>query len=70
MKLLAIDGNSVFNRAFYGVKLLSTKNGVFTNAIFGFLNILFKVSDEVKPDAVAIAFDVKAPTFRHQMYNQ
>ena len=70
MKLLAIDGNSVFNRAFYGVKLLSTKNGVFTNAIFGFLNILFKVTDEVSPDAVAIAFDVKAPTFRHKMYDQ
>ncbi len=69
MKLLAIDGNSVFNRAFYGIKLLSTKNGVFTNAIFGFLNILFRVSDEVKPDAVAIAFDLKAPTFRHKMYD-
>lgn len=70
MKFLVIDGNSVFNRAFYGIKLLSTSEGIFTNAIYGFLNILFSVSDEVRPDATAITFDVKAPTFRHEYYSQ
>ena len=70
MKLLAIDGNSIVNRAFYGVKLLSTKDGkYYTNAIFGFLNILLKLTSEVTPDAVAVAFDVKEPTFRHKMYD-
>ncbi len=57
MKLLAIDGNSIINRAFYGIKLLSTKDGTFTNGIYGFLNILFKLLDDVNPDAVAAAFD-------------
>ncbi len=66
MKLLAIDGNSILNRAFYGIKLLSNKKGVFTNAIFGFMNIYMKNFDDVKPDAVAVAFDLKAPTFRHK----
>ena len=70
MKFLVIDGNSVFNRAFYGIKLLSTSEGIFTNAIYGFLNILFSISDEVKPDATAITFDVKAPTFRHEYYSE
>ena len=70
MKLLALDGNSIVNRAFYGVKLLSTKDGkYYTNAIFGFLNILLKLTADVKPDAVAVAFDVKQPTFRHKMYD-
>ncbi len=69
MKLLALDGNSILNRAFYGIKLLSTKDGRFTNGIYGFMNILLKLTEEVTPDAVAIAFDVKAPTFRHQMYS-
>ncbi|WP_040195765.1 DNA polymerase I [Candidatus Soleaferrea massiliensis] len=68
MKLLAIDGNSIFNRAFYGIRMLSNKNGVYTNAIYGFLNILMKLSNEVQPDAVAVAFDLKAPTFRHKQY--
>lgn len=69
MKLLALDGNSILNRAFYGIKLLTTKDGSkFTNGIYGFLNIFLKLRDEVSPDAVAIAFDVKAPTFRHEMY--
>ena len=68
MKLLAIDGNSILNRAYYGVKALTTKNGEFTNGIYGFLNILLKLTDEVKPDAVACAFDLRAPTFRHKMY--
>lgn len=66
MRLLAIDGNSILNRAFYGIKLLSNKQGVFTNAIFGFMNIYFKNFDEIKPDCVAVAFDLSAPTFRHK----
>ncbi len=69
MKLLVLDGNSIVNRAFYGIKLLTTKNGDYTNAIYGFLNILLKLEDMSKPDAVAIAFDVHAPTFRHKMYD-
>lgn len=69
MKLLALDGNSIVNRAFYGVKLLTTKDGkYYTNAIYGFMNILLKLKSDVNPDAVAVAFDVKAPTFRHEMY--
>ena len=69
MKILAIDGNSILNRAFYGIRALSTKDGRFTNGIYGFLTILMKLRDEVKPDGVAIAFDLKAPTFRHKMYD-
>ena len=70
MKLLALDGNSIVNRAFYGVKLLATKDGShFTNAIYGFMNILLKLEADVKPDCIAVAFDVKAPTFRHEMYD-
>lgn len=69
MKLLALDGNSIVNRAFYGVKALTTKNGDFTNAIFGFLMILRKMLDEVHPDYVAVAFDLPQPTFRHQLYD-
>ena len=69
MKLMAIDGNSIVNRAFYGVSQnLSTRDGLPTNAIFGFLNILFKLLDEEKPEALAVTFDLKAPTFRHQAY--
>ena len=67
-KLLAVDGNSIINRAFYGVRLLSTRDGVFTNAVFGFAQIMLKMLDDVKPDAVAVAFDLKEPTFRHKMY--
>lgn len=69
MKVLAIDGNSILNRAFYGIKALSTKDGRFTNGIYGFLTVLMKLCDEVKPDGVAVAFDLKAPTFRHKMYD-
>ncbi len=70
MKLLALDGNSIVNRAFYGVKLLATKDGShFTNAIYGFMNILLKLEADVKPDCITVAFDVKAPTFRHEMYD-
>jgi DNA polymerase-1 len=66
MKLLAIDGNSILNRAFYGIKLLSNKKGQFTNAIFGFMNIYLRNIGDVKPDAVAVAFDLRSPTFRHK----
>lgn len=69
MKLLILDGNSVINRAFYGIKLLSTKNGDYTNAVFGFLNMMKKFEDMCNPDAIAVAFDVHAPTFRHKMYD-
>ncbi len=69
MKLLVIDGNSIVNRAFYGIKLLTTKSGEYTNAIYGFLNILLKLKDLCAPDAIAVAFDVHAPTFRHRMYD-
>lgn len=70
MKLLALDGNSIINRAFYGIKLLTTKNGIYTNAIFGFLTMLRKLEEEVNPDTVAIAFDLPKPTFRHEIYDK
>lgn len=70
MRLLVIDGNSIVNRAYYGIRLLSTKSGYYTNAIYGFLNILLKLRDSCNPDAVAVAFDVHAPTFRHKMYDE
>ena len=69
MKLLVIDGNSILNRAYYGVRLLSTKDGRFTNGIYGFLNIFLSLLSTYEPDSVAIAFDLKAPTFRHKMYS-
>ena len=69
MKLMVIDGNSIVNRAFYGVSQnLTTRDGLPTNAIFGFLNILFKLLDEEQPEGLAVAFDRKAPTFRHLAY--
>ncbi len=68
MKLLVIDGNSILNRAYYGVRLLSTKDGRFTNGIYGFLNIFLSLLSNYEPEGVAIAFDLKAPTFRHKMY--
>ncbi len=69
MKLLAVDSNSLLNRAYYGVRPLTTREGLFTNGIYGFLNILFKICDEVSPDAVVFAFDLKAPTFRHKLFD-
>lgn len=69
MRLLALDGNSIINRAYYGIRLLSNKEGIYTNAILGFLNILMKIEEEVQPDAVAVAFDMKGPTFRHEMFD-
>ena len=68
MKLLVLDGNSIVNRAFYGIKLLTTKDGRYTNAIYGFLNILSRLLADEQPDEIAIAFDQKAPTFRHKLY--
>ena len=69
MKLLVIDGNSIINRAFYGIRLLSNKKGIFTNAVTGFLNIYLKLIAAYKPDGAAAAFDLKAPTFRHKAYD-
>ncbi|MCL1822814.1 MAG: DNA polymerase I [Oscillospiraceae bacterium] len=68
MKLLVIDGNSIANRAFYGIRPLSNKKGVFTHATTGFLNIYLKLMKQFNPDAVAVAFDVKKPTFRAELY--
>lgn len=67
-KLLILDSNSILNRAFYGVRYLSSKDGTPTNAIYGFLNILLKLIKEQEPDYICAAFDVKAPTFRHKQY--
>ena len=69
MKLLCIDGNSILNRAFYGIKLLATHDGRHTNAIQGFMNILIRLMNDHAPDAVAVAFDMRAKTFRHKMYD-
>ena len=69
MKLLILDGNSVINRAFFGVKPLTTREGLYTHAIFGFLNILERMEKEEQPEAVCVAFDLHGPTFRHEMYD-
>lgn len=69
-KLVLIDGHSILNRAFYGVPNLTNSEGLHTNAVYGFLNILFKLLDEEKPQYLAVAFDLKAPTFRHTMYEE
>ena len=69
-KIVLIDGHSILNRAYYGVPDLTNSEGLHTNAIYGFLNIMFKILDEEKPDYFAVAFDLKAPTFRHKMYEQ
>ncbi|MBR1658975.1 MAG: DNA polymerase I, partial [Oscillospiraceae bacterium] len=68
MKLLAIDGNSIVNRAFFGIRMLNAPDGTPTNAVYGFLTILRRLLDEEKPDGLAVAFDLKAPTFRHKQY--
>lgn len=67
-KLLCIDGNSILNRQFYGIRFLSTKDGFPTNAVFGFVNVLLRELETLSPDYIAVAFDLKAPTFRHKMY--
>ena len=69
MKLMILDGNSVINRAFFGVKPLTTRDGLYTNAIYGFLNILERMEKEEQPDAVCVAFDLHGPTFRHLKYD-
>lgn len=70
-RLLVVDGNSIMNRAFYGImgsKMLMTEDGTYTNAVYGFLAILFKIQEDLKPEYMAVAFDLKAPTARHKMY--
>ncbi len=67
-KIVLIDGHSILNRAFFGVKDLTNSEGLHTNAVFGFLNILFKILEEEQPEYLTVAFDVHAPTFRHKMY--
>ena len=69
-KILIIDGNSIINRAYFGVRPLTTKNGKHTNAIFGMINIISRQLDAIKPDYCAVAFDVKHPTFRHEMFTE
>ncbi len=69
MKYLVLDGNSILNRAFYGIKMLSNKKGQMTNAIYGFLSTFQKLKTELCPDAVAVAFDLPKPTFRHKMFD-
>ena len=72
-KLLLIDGNSIMNRAFYGImgsKMLTTKDGKYTNAVYGFLAIMFKIMEDLNPDYMAVSFDLKAPTARHKMFSE
>ena len=69
-KIVLIDGHSILNRAFYGIPELTNSEGLHTNAVYGFLNIMFKILDEEKADYLAVAFDLKAPTFRHKMYSE
>lgn len=70
MKILALDGNSIINRAFYGIRLLTTKNGIYTNAVYGFIAMLNRILTEEQPDGVVAAFDLKIPTFRHEKYSE
>lgn len=72
-KLVLIDGNSILNRAFYGImgnKMLMTKDGTYTNAVYGFLAIMFKILEDLKPEYMVVAFDLKAPTARHLLYKE
>ena len=69
MKLLLIDGNSLINRSYYAIRLLSNKKGVYTNAITGFFSALLKLKNALEPDGIAVAFDLRTPTFRHKMYD-
>ena len=71
-KLVLIDGNSIMNRAFYGImgsKMLTTKDGTYTNAVYGFLAIMFKLLEDINPEYLVVAFDLKAPTARHKLYD-
>ena len=67
-KVIIIDGNSLMYRAFYGIRVLTTSKGVYTNAVFGFTNMLFNLVDQYQPDYIGVAFDLKGPTFRHEIY--
>ena len=70
-KLVLVDGNSIMNRAFYGImgsRMLTTKDGTYTNAVYGFLAILFKLLEDIEPQYLVVAFDLKAPTARHKLY--
>ena len=70
-RLVLVDGNSIMNRAFYGImgsKMLTTKDGKYTNAVYGFLAILFKILEDIDPKYLVVAFDLKAPTARHELY--
>ena len=67
-KIVLIDGHSILNRAFYGVPNLTNSEGLHTNAVYGFLNIMFRILDEEQPQYLAVAFDLHAPTFRHKQY--
>lgn len=69
-KIVLIDGHSILNRAFYGVPILTNSKGFHTNAIYGFLNIMFKIMEEESPDYITVAFDLKAPTFRHELFDE
>ena len=69
-KIMLLDGNSLMNRAFYAMPLLTNKDGEFTNGVYGFLNIFFKLLDEEKPDYCTVCFDVHQPTFRHLEYKE
>ena len=69
-KIVLIDGHSILNRAFYGVPDLTNSEGMHTNAVYGFLNIMFKILDTEKPEYLTVAFDVKKPTFRHEMFKE
>ncbi len=72
-KLVLIDGNSILNRAFYGImgsNMLKTEDGTYTNAVYGFLAVMFKIIENINPEYIAVAFDLKAPTFRHEMYKE
>ena len=72
-KIVLIDGNSILNRAFYGImgnSLLMTKDGTYTNAVYGFLAIMFKIMEDIKPEYMVVAFDMKAPTARHLLYKE
>lgn len=69
--LVLIDGNSILNRAFYGTmaaKFMMTEDGTYTNAIYGFLNIMFKIMEDINPEYMVVTFDLKAPTHRHKLY--
>ena len=66
MKLMVIDGNSIINRAYYGIRPLTTRDGLYTHAVFGFLTTLLRLEGEENPDALCVTFDLHAPTFRHK----